>query len=121
MRDIQDEILKHVSELMAAAEPTREGRREAMDRVYVYLYERAADIRLLLDNVDFGIELLKNALYGMIEADPRGETMDRTSRLMANTFILHGAYAVIHEWLTAEQPMPPDRFSTYIRQIVTIL
>lgn len=46
------------------------------------------------------------------------QRMDETDRLMAATFLLHGGYSLIRQWLMAETPMPPTEFSHRLRTVL---
>jgi len=92
-----------------------------MDEVYAYLYENRRSIRLLITNLDFGLQLLESTMLTTGLMDRQAKRMDETDRQMAATLLLHGGYSVIRQWLVADDPIPPREFSRRIRNVLRLV
>ena len=68
--------------------------------------------------MDFGLQLLENTMKTSGLMARQIVRMDAVDRQMAATFLLHGGYSLIRQWLMAEQPMPPKEFSQRIRTVL---
>lgn len=44
--------------------------------------------------------------------------MDEVDHRMAATFLLHGGYSLIRQWLMEDDPMSPVEFSQRVRNIL---
>lgn len=119
LQDIEQNILRDIQRLMDRIDPNNESTYiRQMDEVYSYLYRNARDIRQLLSNMDFGLQLLESTMQKSGLMKRQAERMDETSRQMAANFMLHGGYSVIRQWLMADEPMPPREFAVRVRNIL---
>lgn len=119
VKDMEESVLQDVQRIMDKIDPGSEASYlRGMDEVFAYLYSNSRSIRLLLGSMDFGLQLLEETMKTSGLMNRQTARMDDTDRRMAATFLLHGGYSLIRQWLMDEQPMSPVEFSQRIRGIL---